>query len=64
MTRTSRVGTAKCIFFKYSFEKKCDPFDFRPYFFHYPTKNNHGWLTFKTLAEIERDCNERQLNYA
>jgi len=25
---------------------------------------NRYWTTFETLAEIERDCKERQLNYA
>ena len=28
------------------------------------SKINRYWTTFETLAEIERDCKERQLNYA
>jgi len=32
LTRTSCLGTAKCIFFKYLFEKKGDPFDYLPLF--------------------------------
>ena len=64
MTRTSCLWTAKCIFLNIHLRRKAILSIFVRIFFHYPTKNNRSWITFKTLAEIERDCNERQLNSA
>jgi len=47
-------------YFKYSFEKKSDPFDFLPSFCRTICQNvymiNRYWTTFEILAEIERDC--------
>jgi len=34
---------------------------FFPHCVELPAKNQPFWTTFETLAEIERDCKERQL---
>ena len=49
-------------FLKYLFEKKGDIFIF--FIFILVVKINRYWTTFETLAEIERDWQERQLNSA
>ena len=61
MTRTSRLRTAKCIFLNIHLRRKAILSIFVRIFFHYPTKNNRGWLTFKTLAEIESEYKYWQL---
>jgi len=34
------------------------------HFVELPAKNQRYWTTFETLAEMERDCKERQLSSA
>jgi len=61
MTRTSCLGTAKCIFKIFIWEESRS-FCFLPSFCWTACKIiNRYWTTFETLAEIERDCKERQI---
>jgi len=65
MTRTSVFRDCQMHYSLYLFEEKRDPYDFRPSFCWTPCPNlymiNCYWTTFETLAQIERDCKERQL---
>ena len=68
MTRISCLGSAKCKFVNIVLRRE-EILLITFYIFvelpaKYPYKINRYWTTFETLAEIERDCKERQLNYA
>jgi len=58
MTRTSCLGTNT--YLKYFIEKKGSFFS-SVILLNFLPKVNCYWTTFETLAEIERDCKERQL---
>jgi len=61
MTRTSCLGTAKCIFKIFIWGEMCLFWFSSVILLNFLPKIKRYWTTFETLAEIERDYKERQL---